>query len=228
MTTINKPTTVTSVLFDLDGTLLDTATDFFGAINRLRKEEGLPDGDYKSIRHTASNGAAALIDLNFQVDRNSDKFRELHQRLLRHYEKHIADTTLLFEGLDTLLNWLDNQKIKWGIVTNKPDRFTTPLLQQLELYDRCATVVCPDHVTHSKPHPEPLLLACRQLNTLPSETIYIGDHYRDIEAGQRAGMRTISALYGYLSPEDKPEEWNATFSAASPADILEWLQRQNS
>ncbi|OMH30909.1 HAD family hydrolase [Motiliproteus sp. MSK22-1] len=225
---INESTTVTSVLFDLDGTLLDTATDFFGAINRLRKEEGLPDGDYKSIRYTASNGAAALIDLNFQVTRNSSKFEELQRRLLSHYEQHIADTTQLFKGLDTLLDWLESQAMPWGVVTNKPERFTTPLLKKLQLHHRCATIICPDHVTHTKPHPEPLLLACHQVSSPPSETVYIGDHSRDIVAGQRAGMRTIAALYGYLSPEDKPEKWNATFSATSPDEILEWLQQQNS
>lgn len=214
-----------AVFFDLDGTLVDTAPDFLLAINKLRLEEGLETLPMEQLRQVVSNGSASMIEASFAVSPESKEFESLRQRLLDYYLEDIATHSELFPAMANLLHWLETEQIAWGIVTNKPWRYTEPLLQRLKLSERTASVVCPDHVANNKPDPEGLWLAAQQANAAPNQCIYVGDHLRDIQAGKNAGMRTITALYGYLDGTDQPAEWNADFMAESPAAILNWLQQ---
>ena len=198
-----------AVLFDLDGTLIDTAPDFHWVINALLKEEGKPEVSYAFIRQYVSNGARAMVEAAFNFAEGEAEFSRLHARMLDIYLSHLAVNSQLFEGLDTCLAYLEQQQIPWGIVTNKPELYTTPLLDGLGLTKRCSTTICPDHVTHKKPDPEALYLACREINVAPSECIYVGDHIRDIQAGQRAGMTTVAASYGYLDTDEDIQSWQA-------------------
>lgn len=212
--------TLKAVLFDLDGTLLDTAPDFETVLNDMLRERGREPIPYLRIRQTVSEGARALITLGFRLAPTAPEFDSLHQDLLTRYESGLSQKTTLFDGMDEVLAFLEGAQLSWGIVTNKPQRYTDAILADLELAGRCATAVCPDHVAHRKPHPEPMLLACSQLRCNPAETIYIGDHRRDIEAGLNAGMQTIAAAWGYAHPEDPPHSWGADRIAEQSRDIL--------
>ncbi|MEH6470756.1 MAG: HAD-IA family hydrolase [Halopseudomonas sp.] len=214
----------TAVLFDLDGTLLDTAPDFFRLLNQMRAERQLSEIDYHAVRQQVSNGAAAMVHSAFNIDANHPQSEPLRQQLLARYQQSPAQDSRLFDGIETLLQWLELRQIPWGIVTNKPERFCLPLLKQLQLDNRCGVLICPDHVKQTKPHPEGLLKACSKLGSPPHQSIYVGDHRRDIEAGINAGMTTIAALYGYLSTDDKPDDWNADQQADSPLQLLNWIQ----
>jgi len=208
-----------AVLFDLDGTLLDTAPDLAAALNQLLLENSRPHLPYKTIREVVSDGAKAMIELAFNISDSDQQYPSLRQRLLEIYEENIAVHTQLFTGLDVLLERLEKNNIHWGIVTNKPRYLSVRLLEALKLRERCATLVCPDDVTHRKPHPEPLLKACKEINCLPAETIYIGDHLRDIQAGKNAGMKTISALFGYIHQDEDPLLWDADISVLKSTEL---------
>lgn len=208
-----------AVLFDLDGTLIDTAPDFIVAVNQQRSNHGLAALPDDLIRNTVSNGARALIELSFSFQEGDPDFAQKHQELLALYLRHIADKSTLFPGMDELLSWLEFEDIPWGIVTNKPRRFTIPLLEGLALNQRCKVVVCPDDVANSKPHPESLLSACSALNKNPKQSLYIGDHQRDIEAGRRAGMTTIAVGYGYIPRSENIEAWQADYISANVAEL---------
>ncbi len=212
------------VLFDLDGTLLDTAPDFVHVVNRLLNEHNKNPLPAEIIRSTVSDGARALITLAFGINEGEDGFEQLKARLLELYENHLSEHTTAFDGIDTLLHTLESRNIKWGVVTNKPSRYTIPLLERLNFSDRCATIVCPDHVTHTKPHPEPMLLACKQAGSEPHNTIYVGDHERDIRAGHNAGMATVAALYGYIDKEHDWKSWQATHHVHHASEILDWFE----
>ncbi|MEH6627093.1 MAG: HAD-IA family hydrolase [Motiliproteus sp.] len=224
---IKKTQSFSAVLFDLDGTLLDTAPDFYQAICQLRKEEGLAKIPYLTIRNSVSDGAAALIDISFAIERKDPAFEALQNRLLDYYLEHIGKRSQLFEQLEEVLSWLERQSLPWGIVTNKPERFTKPLLEATNLSKRCQALVCPDQVKQRKPHPESLLLACKKIHCQPENTIYVGDHRRDIEAGNRANMKTIAATYGYIHANDDPSQWNANYLANSGSELLTWLQQHS-
>ncbi|BFM16527.1 N-acetylmuramic acid 6-phosphate phosphatase MupP [Maricurvus nonylphenolicus] len=198
---------VKAVLFDLDGTLIDTAPDFIVVLNRLLEEEGRRPLPEQPIRDTVSSGAKALVKLGFKLEESDSEFERLRLRLLELYSDHLAVYSKPFNGIELLLEQLTKHKLHWGIATNKPEVYTTPLLQQLQLSP--ASVICPDHVQERKPHPESLLLAGKQLNCSPTEMIYIGDHQRDIECGRRAGAITITARYGYIEENDNPDHWQA-------------------
>lgn len=198
------------VLFDLDGTLVDTAADFEHVLGSLCLDEGVAVPSSASVHATVSSGARALLGLAFDNDPANPRFEPLLFDMLGRYEQQIKLTrSSLYPGMDRLLLELEQRKIPWGVVTNKPERFSKPLLCSLGLQSRCNVLVCPDHVTHSKPHPEPLLLACELVNRPPDFTVYVGDHPRDIIAGKAAGMRTIAAAYGYLPSEPCISEWGA-------------------
>jgi len=208
-----------AVLFDLDGTLIDTAPDFIFVVNRMLEEEGrapLPD---PLIRNTVSNGAKALITLAFNINEEHQDFLNHRQRLLDLYSEHLAVKSHLFQGMDLLLDNLETRRIPWGIVTNKPEQYAEPLISALALGGRCSVLICPDHVQHTKPDPEALFKACKKLNTKPTNSIYVGDHLRDIQAGQNAMMKTIVALFGYISPDDDPLLWGADFAATDPLEL---------
>ncbi|MGK0441427.1 MAG: phosphoglycolate phosphatase [Pseudohongiellaceae bacterium] len=213
-----------AVLFDLDGTLLDTAPDFFVVVNKLCRRHGWPKKDYQTIRDNVSNGSKALITLVSGMQPEDNGFDDLRQQLLDLYIDHLAVETCLFEGLEDTINWLEKENIHWGIVTNKPRLYTESLLDQLKLSERCATVVCPDDVSANKPNPESLYLACSQLNIKPANAIYIGDHRRDIEAGLRAGMPTIAVNYGYNEAHDPADSWGADHLAEHGSDLIGIIQ----
>ncbi len=209
-----------AVLFDLDGTLLDTAPDFHWVINQLLSENSLPAQPYSELRKHVSNGANAMLKAAFELSDGDSKLPSLHQQMLNLYDQHLAIDSKLFPGIESLLATLEKEQIPWGIVTNKPERFTTPILSALKLSIRSASTICPDHVKKTKPDPEPLLLACQQIQAAPQNCIYIGDHIRDIDAGNRADMFTIGALYGYINESENSDSWNANAYVKHADQIL--------
>ncbi len=219
----SRTTKPCSVLFDLDGTLADTAPDLALALNRLRKEEGLAPLPYELIRAQVSHGGTALLRLGFSCEPGDPGFVALRQRFLELYQKDLATHTRLFPGMDVVLETLERQGIGWGVVTNKPSWLTDPLMEQLALAKRAGSIVSGDTLPQSKPHPAPLLHACRQMEVSPANCLYVGDALRDIEAGRAAGMETLVALFGYLGNEDRPEQWGADGMVETPLDILSHL-----
>jgi phosphoglycolate phosphatase len=206
-----------AVIFDLDGTLVDTADDFIPAVQQLREEYGKPPMDPTRIRSSVSNGSRALVQLALQMSEQHPEFEAQRQRLLTLYAQRLGLHAALYPGLAELLQALDDADIAWGIATNKPRQYTLPLLEQLSL--KAGTVICPDDVTHPKPHPESLEKACRELNCSSEGAIYLGDHLRDIQAGQRAGLYTIAAAYGYIEPGDSADHWGADAVAKRSEDL---------
>jgi len=221
VTTDPKPSVV---LFDLDGTLIDTAPDFIRCLNQLREQHGLAPLPPEQIRRSVSNGARAMIRVGFGLEPEHPDYTEKHTAFLDLYEAGVAVETTLFEGMDELLRGLEERDIPWGIVTNKPVRFAAPLVEALGLAQRCAAVVCPDHVAQRKPHPEALFLACTQIGAQPETAIYVGDHERDIEAGRNAGMRTIAVRYGYIEEPETVDLWQADLIADTVSDLVKLLQ----
>ena len=198
-----------ALLFDLDGTLLDTAPDFITALNRqlaLHDLSSLPD---EAIRLSVTNGSVGLIEAGFGMLQDDPRFEPLRAEFLELYFANLADRTALFEGLQPVLDKCVSSDIPWGIVTNKPWHYTESTLLQLDLMAGAATVICPDHVTHPKPDPEALFLACSEIATAPADCLYVGDHVRDIVAGRDAGMRTIAAGWGYIDEDEDILDWQA-------------------
>lgn len=216
-------TGIRTVLFDLDGTLADTAPDLAYALNTLLQEQGKASIPYDAIRPVASHGAAALIELGFGIQRDTPRFTPLRERFISIYRAHLTRETRLFPGMAELLDQLVARGINWGIVTNKPAFLTDPLIAQLGLSEDVACVVSGDTTTNRKPHPEPMLHACQLAGSKPDECLYVGDAARDIEAGNAAGMQTLVALFGYIGAQDQPETWGASGLIQTPQDILTWL-----
>lgn len=212
------------MLFDLDGTLLDTAPDLAGALNRLREQEGLPHLPFAEIRPHVSHGSVALTRLGFSLTEADPAFEALRLRLLDEYHAHVADQTRYFPGMEEVIANLVAQGLKWGIVTNKPGWLTLPLMACMTLPHPPGCIVSGDTLPVRKPDPAPLLLAAEQLGVAPQTCIYIGDAERDVEAGRRAGMRTLIARYGYLGLQDAPETWGADDFLDAPADLPDWLR----
>jgi phosphoglycolate phosphatase len=204
-----------AILFDLDGTLLDTAPDFIFCVNQLRERLAKPLLPEAIIRAQVSNGARAMTRLAGDLVEGDPAIEALNCELLSIYSTVLGQHSRLFDGIADSLRWLSEQGLAWGIVTNKPSRFTVPLVNMLSLPSAPAAVVCPDHVSRSKPDPEPMLLACQQCGCEPSEAIYFGDHARDIEAGRNANMLTVSCEWGYISPTENTQYWGADFHIAS-------------
>lgn len=214
---------IRTVLFDLDGTLADTAPDLAWALNEVLAEEGRERLPFAAIRPHVSHGGKALIEFGFDITEQHGDFPRLRQRLLDIYEANLTRETKLFSGMVELLSWLEEQAMPWGVVTNKPEWLTLPLMEQLHLRQRSACIVGGDTVSNRKPHPEPMLLACTRTGSEPAQCLYVGDAQRDIEAGHNAGMKTVVALYGYLGSSDRPESWGADTMVASPLDIRDWV-----
>ena len=211
------------VLFDLDGTLLDTAPDLTAALNRLRRERGDPELSPAAIRPTVSHGSPGMLKLGFGLEPDDARYAELNQRFLALYREAIAVQTALFPGMAEVLTHLEAVGIPWGVVTNKPGWLTEPLLKALNLWSRAACVVSGDTLNKRKPDPEPLWYACEQAGVAPARSLYVGDAERDVQAGNRAGMMTLVAGFGYLGAEDRPEDWGAAGFLKQPADLLRWL-----
>ncbi|MDS4042056.1 MAG: HAD-IA family hydrolase [Candidatus Competibacter sp.] len=211
------------VLFDLDGTLLDTAPDLAAAINQLRRERGVPDLPFELIRPTVSQGSPGMLKAGFGLEPEDPLYAELNRRFLELYRAAIAVETALFPGMTEVLAYLETHAIRWGVVTNKPGWLTEPLMKALNLWSRAACVVSGDTLSKRKPDPEPLWYACERAGATPARSVYVGDAERDVRAGNQAGMITLVAGFGYLSAEDRPEEWGAAGVLDQPADLLGWL-----
>jgi phosphoglycolate phosphatase len=211
-----------AVLFDLDGTLLDTARDMVHALNVICAEEGAAPVGYDQARGQVSNGAVGLLRLAFpEFDPTRDT--ALHRRYLERYGKRLAVETRLFPGLDGLLEDLDRAEVPWGIVTNKPRHLTEPLLAALGLHRRAACTVSGDTLPERKPHPRPLLFALEQLAADPAKSVYVGDARRDIEAGRAAGTVTVAVRYGYVEPGQEPATWGADYVVDTTLDLIALL-----
>ncbi len=211
------------VLFDLDGTFADTAPDLHAAFNRLLATLDRPPISYDAFRPSVSHGSGAMLKAGLGITPENPDFQRIKRIFLDFYAQRIAVHTRLFEGMEALLEELERRTIAWGIVTNKPAHLTVPLMRGLGLQERACAIVSGDTTPYSKPHPEPILYACRMSGVSPAQTIYVGDAARDIEAGRNAGTRTLVALFGYLSDDDRPDEWRADGTIAHPLDLLAWL-----
>jgi phosphoglycolate phosphatase len=207
------PEKLQAVIFDLDGTLVDTADEFVVVVQALRAEHGREPLPVQLIRSNVSNGARALTTLALDLPESAPEFENKRLRLLELYSEVLGTVASLYPGIQELLDAFSARGIRWGIATNKPRAYTEPLLAALELSPAPGSVVCPDDVTDRKPHPESLYLNCRHLDCSPANSVYIGDHQRDIEAGRRAGMVTIAATYGYIEDHDDPASWGANLQA---------------
>ncbi len=214
---------VDAVLFDLDGTLADTAPDLGAALNRVRTDRGLPPVPLLQLRPHASHGARGLLGAGMSVAPGDPDYETLREAFLTHYAAALCVASALFAEIDTVLASLDARALPWGIVTNKAMRFTAPLLDALQLAARAGTVVCGDTTPFAKPHPAPLAFAAEQLGVAASRCVYVGDARRDVEAGRAAGMRTLVASWGYIAPEEAPTTWPADGMLETPAALLDWL-----
>jgi phosphoglycolate phosphatase len=212
----------TALLLDLDGTLLDTAPDMGGALNRLLIEADRAPLPLASIRPVVSHGAIRLVSLGFP-EATGTEFERLRLRFLDLYSQNLAERTTLFPGIEHVLEELERLGLPWGVVTNKPGWLTDPLLVALGLDQRAGVVVSGDTVAERKPHPLPLLHAAGIVGVAPARCVYVGDAERDIQAGRAAGMTTVVAAYGYLSVDDDPATWQPTGIVAEPIELLDWI-----
>jgi phosphoglycolate phosphatase len=210
-----------AVLFDLDGTLADTAPDLAAAVNWMRTERGLPPTPYAILRPTASAGARGMIGAAFGLAPGDDGYEELRVQWFERYQSAMAVHSTLFDGIPDLLHGIKAAGMAWGIVTNKPARFTDPLVPQIGLA-HADCVVSGDTTPHSKPHPAPLLEAARRLDIDPAHCWYVGDDLRDIEAGRAAGMVTVACNWGYCGSID-PATWGADYQLDTPHQLLQML-----
>jgi len=217
------PQNLKAVIFDLDGTLVDTADEFVPVVQGLRAEHGHDAMDPQRIRASVSNGARALVSLGLDINEDAPEFESKRLRLLELYSQVVGTMASPYPGIESLLARLQAKGIVWGISTNKPRAYTEPLLARLNIQPPPGSVVCPDDITNRKPHPESLYRNCHDLHCAPHEAIYIGDHLRDIEAGRRAGMYTIAATYGYIEENDDPQGWGANAQALSSQDLFELI-----
>jgi phosphoglycolate phosphatase len=218
---LNAPS---ALLFDLDGTLADTAPDLAAAVNLLRTQSGLAPTAYELLRPVASAGARGLIGVAFNKTPQDEGYDALRIAFLENYAALIADNTTLFEGVASLLHDINKLDLLWGIVTNKPARFTDALIPKIGL-QHAACIISGDTTAHAKPHPEPLFEAARRLNLEPQQCWYVGDDLRDIEAGKAAGMFTIAAAWGYCG-NTAPLSWGADIIADTPLSLLAFLHTQ--
>jgi N-acetyl-D-muramate 6-phosphate phosphatase len=197
------------VLFDLDGTLIHTAPEFIHIGLQLREEAGLPPISDDEIWRSVSDGALGMVQAALEISSTDPAFEKWRQRFLTLYEAGLGQLSDPYPGLTALIARLHQMAVRWGVVTNKLERFARPLMAQMPFSPPPHALITPDHVTLPKPDPESVLLACRQLDCAPSETLFIGDHLRDIEAGRAAGCRTIAAAYGYLAQGESATQWQA-------------------
>ncbi len=207
-----------AILFDLDGTLVDTAPDMVRVLADMLDAYGGRALPYSLARSSVSNGSLGLVRLGFP-DADERRQRELQQEYLERYEQEVCRDSVVFAGLPELLDTLDRHRRPWGVVTNKPERMTMRLLEALGLLERAACAISGDTRPERTPHPAPLLLASKRTGVAPVRTVYVGDARRDIDAGRAAGMLTIAAAYGYITADDSPERWQADDVAADPQEL---------
>ncbi len=215
------------VLFDLDGTLVDTAPDLAAALNRLRAAYQLPEMAFREIRPWVSHGGAALIKLGFAHINDAQQLEALRQEFLKDYQNNLAEHSRLFNGMEKVLLWLQQNHYQWGIVTNKPSWLTEPLLQQLDFPYPYTSLICGDTLAEKKPHPLPLLTACKDMGLTSQQCLYIGDAQRDIEAAINANMQSVVACYGYIDKDENWQQWQADYAIEQAEDLLAILAVAN-
>jgi N-acetyl-D-muramate 6-phosphate phosphatase len=213
-----------AVLFDLDGTLIDSAPDLAGAANDLRQERGLPPIPLAALRPMVGAGARGMVGVAFGARPGDAEFEALRDAFLARYAQRLLEQTAVFSDMQPVLQALEQAGVRWGVVTNKAARFTEPIIDGLGLRPRLAALVCGDTTPHSKPHPAPLLEAARQLNLGAAACVYVGDDARDVVAGRAAGMVTLAAQWGYLGDGAGVHEWGADGVLGKPLELLNWLQ----
>ena len=214
---------IDAVLFDLDGTLIDSAPDLGAAADKMRTDRGLPSLPLEQYRPMAGAGARGMLGVAFGIAPGHADFEVLKEEFFKNYETCMTERTYAFEGVAYLIAQLDQAGLKWGVVTNKSERFALPLIRAIPLFNTAQTVVGGDTTPHAKPHPAPLLEAARQISVAPERCVYVGDDERDIIAGRAAGMPTVAAAYGYLGAMPDTAYWNADATIATPADLLPLL-----
>ena len=212
-----------AVLFDLDGTLIDSAPDLAAAANALRATRGMDPLPYESLRPIVGTGARGMVGAAFGVAPGHEEFEPLRDEFLRRYQQGLLDRTVVFGDMEPLLGALEARGLPWGIVTNKASRFTEPVVSGLGINRRAAVVICGDTTAHAKPHPAPLLEAARRLGVPAERCVYVGDDLRDVQAGRAAGMATLAAAWGYLGLGDAIEDWGADAILQRPGQLLNWL-----
>ena len=200
---------IRAVLFDLDGTLIDSAPDLAGAANRLRAEHGLPPLPYEALRPMVGAGARGMLGVAFGVAPGEPRFEALREAFLALYQRDMLRETRVFDGVERLLQWLEGAGLPWGIVTNKHERFALPVVAGLGLRERAACLVAGDTTPHAKPHPGPLLEAARRAGVPPEACVYVGDDLRDVQAGRAAGMATLDNSWGYMGQGESIADWGA-------------------
>ena len=218
---------IEAVLFDLDGTFADTAPDLARAVNVMLVARGLPPVSADLTRPVTSTGARGMLRVAFNMTLEHADYAAMRTEFLDIYAANLCVETCLFPGMAELIEGIEARGLKWGIVTNKAERYAKPLIEQLELASRCACVIGGDTVGVTKPSPEPLFAACRQIGIDPRAAIYVGDDRRDVEAGRAAGMRTVAVRYGYLNGGD-PDAWGADLVVDTPQEVLMLLEKRDS
>ena len=214
-----------AVLFDLDGTLIDSAPDLGAAADQMRTERGLPSLPLARYRPMAGAGARGMLGVAFGITPEAPEFPELREEFFVKYEARMLRNTLVFDGVAELVEALKAAGLEWGVVTNKSERFTVPLTRALALFESARAIVSGDTTPHAKPHPEPLFEAARRLGVAPARCMYVGDDERDILAGRAAGMRTVAATYGYMGEQAEVARWDADAAIASPMELLKLLKQ---
>lgn len=214
-----------AVLFDLDGTLIDSAPDLGAAADQMRTERGLPSLPLERYRPMAGAGARGMLGVAFGITPEAPEFPALREEFFVKYESRMLRSTQVFDGVAELVEALNAFGLRWGVVTNKSERFTVPLTRAMALFESARAIVSGDTTPHAKPHPEPLFEAARRLGVAPVHCIYVGDDERDILAGRAAGMRTVAATYGYMGEQAEVARWEADGAIASPMELLQLLKQ---
>ncbi len=213
-----------AVLFDFDGTLADTAPDLGGTLNDMRAARALKPVPMEALRPHTSAGARGLLKIGFGIDPDSPDYETMRTEFLTRYGTRSCVDTVLFPGIDDLLTCIEAKHLLWGVVTNKPERYTLPIVEALGLAGRAACVVGGDTTAHAKPHPAPMFEAARRIDVPPETCWYVGDDLRDVQAARASGMRSVAVAYGYLGTENGgPEDWNADLVIAQPLDLVPHL-----
>ena len=212
------------VLFDLDGTLVDSAPDLCASLNRIRRSENLAPLPYNVLREYAGSGARGLLKIGFDITDQDPRFPELKERFLSDYQNHCAEKVCCFDGIEQTLEEIEQAGWQWGVVTNKFSNFTIPIMKKLGLYDRACVIISGDETGKLKPHPDNMLVALNKMRALPQETPYVGDDIRDSKVAQTLGMPFAAATWGYLRQDFPIDEWHTNLVAHHPQELIGWLK----